>query len=623
VVQEAVLLISVLEWLSSRPLVIAHCWAAKARPALTLDLSAISPEQGFVIQGDRAGDTAGRSVSSAGDINNDGFADVIVGAPYADGGGTDSGESYVVFGSAGGFGAPDASGRSVLDLTTLSASDGSVLFGDAAGDLFGISRTSGGDINGDGFDDFIIGAPLGDDGGRDAGEAYVLFGGPEFALSGDSGRHVIDATTISAEQGFVIQGAEIGDQAGSNVSSAGDVNGDGFDDLIVGARFSDDGGTNAGASYVLFGSEGGFGKVDTSGRRIVDLGALPAEQGFVIRGDTAGDEFGRSVSDADDVNGDGFDDIIIGAYQGDDGGSAAGEAYVLFGSPSGFGTPGGSDENVVDLSTLSEEQGFVIQGDAAGDETGGVVSGAGDVNGDGYNDLIVGARYGDDAGTDAGEAYVIFGTDRGFGVADATGRQVVDLTCLAPSEGFIVQGAAPGDSAGWSVSSAGDVNGDGFDDLIVGARFADGGGNDAGTVYVLFGSSSRFGERDSAGRKVIDLADLGAGQGFIIQGDASGDNLGRGVSEAGDVNDDGFDDLIVGAPYGDDGGTNTGEAYVVFGQPTPVRDRIAGILEWFAGAAHTDEPATHAVGSESLPGWLKTGISGQIMSNDAADLFLV
>ena len=117
---------------------------------------------------------------------------------------------------------------------------------------------------------------------------------------------------------------------------------------------------------------------------------------------------------------------------------------------------------VIDLTTLSSAEGFIIQGDAAGDEAGYSVSSAGDVNGDGFDDLIVGAPYGDDGRVSAGEAYVVFGSNIGFGTTDGTGRQVLDLTTLSPAEGFIIQGDVAGDQAGYSVSSAGDVNGDGF-----------------------------------------------------------------------------------------------------------------------------------------------------------------
>ena len=119
---------------------------------------------------------------------------------------------------------------------------------------------------------------------------------------------------------------------------------------------------------------------------------------------------------------------------------------------------------------LSATDGFFIKGDYLSDFLGGSVSSAGDINGDGFDDLIVGAPLGDDAGYNAGEAYVIFGRTSGFGttVGDDE-RQVIDLTGLSAAEGFIIQGHRIGDNAGRSVSSAGDINGDGFDDLMVGA----------------------------------------------------------------------------------------------------------------------------------------------------------
>ncbi len=483
-----------------------------------IDLSSLGATEGFVIQGDTAGDLAGISVSSAGDINGDGFDDVIVGADQGDDGGPGAGEAYVVFGKASGFG--------TVDLTNLASSDGFIIQGAERDVEAGQSVASLGDVNGDGFADIIVGAAGGANKGDFPGNAHVIFGKA-------SGFSTIDLANLSATDGFTISGDAITDRFGSAVSSAGDVNGDGFDDIIVGASGGDDGGYNAGEAYVIFGRASGFDNVDLSN--------LSSADGFIIQGDAANDAAGRSVSSAGDVNGDGFDDVIVGAVGGDDGGNYAGEAYVVFGKASGFGT--------IDLSSLAPADGFIIQGDAAVDLLGQSVSSAGDVNGDGFDDLIVGAYGGDDGGSGAGEAYVVFGKASGFGT--------VDLSSLAPADGFIIQGDMAWDSAGSSVSSAGDVNGDGFDDLIVGAPSGDDGGSGAGEAYVVFGKASGF--------STIDLSNLAPADGFIIQGDEAGDRAGASVSSAGDLNGDGFDDLIVGAPNGADGGSFAGEAYVVFG----------------------------------------------------------
>jgi hypothetical protein len=190
---------------------------------------------------------------------------------------------------------------------------------------------------------------------------------------------------------------------------------------------------------------------------------------------------------------------------------------------------------VLDLTNLSPTDGFIVQGDAVGDQAGRSVSSAGDVNGDGFADLIVGAPCGDDGGGYAGEAYVVFGKASGFGTVDGTGRAVLDLTTLSPADGFIVQGDTEGDQAGRSVSAAGDVNGDGFADLIVGARLGDDGGNDAGEAYVLyggaFGSSSAPVTTVGTGSAEILIGGLGddtltgGGGADSIRGGAGGDTL--------------------------------------------------------------------------------------------------
>ncbi|WP_295528562.1 integrin alpha, partial [Novosphingobium sp. Chol11] len=428
----------------------------------------------------------------------------------------------------------------VIDLTGLTAKQGFIIEGDVAGDQASYSVSSAGDINGDGFADLIVGASGGDNGGTNAGEAYVIFG------KAGATRTNIDFTSLAASDGFIIQGDVAFDAAGFSVSSAGDINDDGFADLIVGAARGDDGGNSAGEAYVIFGKAGAT-------RANIDLTSLAASDGFIIQGDDAGDLAGRSVSSAGDINGDGFAELIVSAPYGDNGDTDAGEAYVIF-------AKAGATRANIDLTTLAASDGFIIQGDVTRDYTGASVSSAGDINGDGFADLIVGAANGDNGGYNAGEAYVIFGK------AGAT-RTNIDLTSLAASDGFIIQGDVDYDRAGASVSSAGDINGDGFADLVVGAPGGDNGGYSAGEAYVIFGKAG-------ATRANIDLTSLAANDGFIIQGDAAYDVAGQSVSSAGDINGDGFADLIVSAPYRDNGGANAGEAYVIFGKAGATRANI-------------------------------------------------
>jgi hypothetical protein len=522
---------------------------ADQRLPRVIDLSSVDVATGFIIQGDASGDWAGYGAASAGDVNGDGFDDLVIGAPHGSDGDFRAGEAYIVFGKADGF--------STVDLSNL-GSQGFIIQGDAASDYAGWSVASAGDVNGDGFDDLIVGATHGDDGGYGAGEAYVIFGkAGGFGTVDGTGRAVIDLTTLAVADGFIIQGDAAGDRAGISVGSAGDVNGDGFDDLIVGANAGDDGGYDAGEAYIVFGKAESCGTVDGSGRAVIDLTTLAPADGFIVQGDAEADNTGLSAASAGDVNGDGFDDVIVG--------STTNEAYVIFGRAGGFGTVDGTGRAVIDLTTLAVADGFIIQGDDPNDDAGFSVASAGDVNGDGLDDLIVGAPGGDDGGDYAGEAYVVFGKAGGFATLESTGRAVIDLTMLAPADGFIIQGDKIGDEAGHSVASAGDVNGDGFDDLIVGAPFIDYAGSYAGKAYVVFGKAEGFGTVDATGRAVVDLTLLDVANGFVIQGDTAGDQAGVRVASAGDVNGDGFDDVIVGAFLGDDGGKDAGEAYVIFG----------------------------------------------------------
>ena len=306
---------------------------------------------------------------------------------------------------------------------------------------------------------------------------------------------------------------------------------------------------NAGETYVVYGGAGTEG--------VFELSALNGMNGFTLTGIDPGDLSGRSVSSAGDVNGDGYDDLIIGAYRADLKGEGSGETYVVYGGAST------TDANrALDLSALDGTNGFTLNGIDANDQSGISVSSAGDVNGDGYDDLIIGANMADPNGARSGATYVVYGG------ASAPGAEgVLDLSlpgALGGTDGFTVTGIDPGDLSGASVSSAGDVNGDGYDDLIIGTPGADANGKaDMGEAHVVYGGASAPGTDG-----VLDLSALDGTNGFTLTGIDADDQSGRSVSSAGDVNGDGYDDLIIGAYGADPNGVDSGETYVVYGGAT-------------------------------------------------------
>ena len=361
----------------------------------------------------------------------------------------------------------------LIPLSSLDGSNGFILNGIDLGDFSGISVSSAGDVNGDGYDDLIIGAREADPNGVfNAGETYVVYGGA-------SAPGMLDLSDLDGTNGFILTGIDESDWSGFSVSSAGDVNGDGYDDLIIGARFaSPNGDSYAGETYVVY---GGASAPGTGGR--FNLSDLDGSNGFILTGIDARDYSGRSVSSAGDVNGDGYDDLIIGALGADpNGDSRAGETYVVYGGANAPGTGG-----VLDLSDLDGTNGFILTGIDARDYSGWSVSSAGDVNGDGYDDLIIGADRADPNGdSEAGETYIVYGG------ASAPGTDgVLDLGALDGTNGFILIGIDAGDQSGSSVSSAGDVNGDDYDDLIIGASGGGPNGNiRAGETYILYGGAT-------------------------------------------------------------------------------------------------------------------------------------
>ena len=411
---------------------------------------------GFRIDGARTHDRSGNSVSSAGDVNNDDIDDLIIGTPYADPNGYSSGSTYIIYGKKGDF-------ERNIDLSDLINSDGSRIgiriSGERAGDWSGHSVTSG-DINGDDVNDIIIGARnTSSNGNLRNGSTYVVFG-DENGLNTDIELSAIARGNGSA--GFRINGEGAFDSSGFSVSS-GDVNDDGYDDLIIGAQEAAPNGDRSGSTYVVFGKRSGFNET-------MNLSELNGDNGFRLDGERAFDFSGTSVASAGDFNGDGYDDIIIGAPSAVPNGYRSGATYVVFGKAGGFN----ETINLSDIARGDGSVGFRLDGEDVSGRSGLSIASAGDFNGDGYDDIVIGANGTNPNGYRSGSTYVVFGKAGGF-------KGTMQLSELDGGDGFRLDGESAYDRSGYFVSSVGDVNHDGYDDIIIRSN---------GEGYIIYGHAT-------------------------------------------------------------------------------------------------------------------------------------
>lgn len=440
-----------------------------------VDLNSLNGSNGFIVNGLERGDLFGASLSGAGDVNGDGVADLIVGAPsvvYQENNRrfAGAGASYVIFGRTTGF----------EPVVGLNGGGVFTIFSTQPLWNAGFAVGGAGDVNGDGVDDLIVGAYDADPAGNRAngGAGYVIFGRRNLVSDAGAAQHksfhnrildrvldrVVDEVedavrdgvsstirgglslnSINGQNGFAVAGLRSADDVGQAVAGAGDINGDGYADVLIAGKTS---ATSQGSkAFVVYGGASGFSPV-------LRTDQLNGTNGFVIgdSGDTVGNAM--ALSGVGDFNGDGFDDIVLGDASaiGAPGstGTSSGAAYLLFGRSSGFGP-------TLNLATLNGSNGGVVIDRArpAANLLGSSVSGAGDLNGDGLMDVVVGKPT-----TQAGQAIVIYGSRGAF-------SSVMDLNVLDGSNGLLIDGEGSPDRLGQWVSGAGDINGDGLDDLLV------------------------------------------------------------------------------------------------------------------------------------------------------------
>ncbi|MBP9095756.1 MAG: FG-GAP repeat protein, partial [Ignavibacteria bacterium] len=597
--------------------------------------TSINYSSSLTLTGTGAGDAFGSVVSSAGDVNGDGYSDVLVSAFLNDAGGVDAGRVYCYFGGA--------SMNNVVDVTFT---------GQAGSDEFGRGINSAGDVNGDGYSDIIIGAPNNDGGATNAGRVYIYYGGSSVDNTADK-----TITSIYANTNF-----------GYSVAGIGDVNGDAFDDVIVGIPQSNRTAANYGAADVYFGG--------------INMDIYPD---ILLNGNETNSGFGYSVSTAGDLNGDGYFDFLVGAPYNN--GNAIGKVFIYKNSLTGediadwkftsyendnsigvnvtsagdVNGDGFSDFMIRSEVSVSGGRVFLFMGGASPDNVpdaifnstninyGYSIANAGDVNGDGYSDIMIGdERY---TSSTFGRVCIYFGGINfdttadvringtleyaGFGRAVCSGGDInndgfSDVLIGAPAENdtgtvyvylgginmnnvfdYKLIGKEEYEKFGDPIASAGDLNNDGYSDLIIGATNNSQNGTLSGRVYIYFGGSDmdticdayfggravdRFGSALSGlgdingdgysdiivGAKTNSLVGQFAGRAliyfggikmdsnnvFIINGESTFNYFGQSVSTAGDINKDGYKDFIIGASQTDFNGINSGRAYIYFGGQT-------------------------------------------------------
>ncbi len=534
---------------------------------------------GKAIQGRHPGDHAGYSVAALGDVNADTTADLLVGAPDAEPGGlAGAGSAMLVFGER--ELQSNASAARVLEY-----------LGEEAGQATGLAVARGGDLNGDGRADFVIGAPYSDSNGADSGKVYVVFGhaGLDELAPGALNLADLAACLVPTLCGIVFEGAAADDLAGAAVSFGGDLNNDAKDDLLIGAPGASPGGrVGAGKVYVI------HGPLAATGTPIDLATAGSTTPGLVLHGEEPGDEAGAALSgwfDTGAGGSDGLDDLLIGAP-----GAAvldpwdspipdAGIVYAVRGGP--LNLAGEAAAGVIELSrTPTDVSGYIFLGTLQNARLGDSLTGAVDTDADGQLDIYIG-------GTDA-VWFISGGGPKTISGSSGAGQNTgVDIQRreLEPGDAIVDLGAVvytpglDGSPGRLAVGPGGDVNADGVEDVVIGAAGADSPGKtDAGKAYIVYGNPVR-------GPSVVLLSDVGVGEpGLVVEGRDPADGLGQSVGGGFDLNADGIDDALAGAPFADPLAVPVvdarGESYVI----SPVApDEVALLLLERAGSTATLE----------------------------------
>lgn len=461
------------------------------------NLANLNGRNGFAINGTSAG-SLGFSVSGAGDINGDGIPDMLFFGQDEN----NVNKAYVIFGN-------EKKWPSSIDVDSLNGSDGFVINALEGSDP--IVARGVGDVNNDGIDDILIGDAWAND---QVGRSYLIFG------SKNPWSPSFNITDLNGQNGFVLNGINTSDFSGSFISGLGDINGDHIADFLIGTGIRGiDNVTNQ--LYVVFGNKGPL-------PASFNLADLDGTNGFTINNANSKDEGSYAIGGVGDINGDGLNDIVIGNPSAN---NYTGQSFIIFGNqepwPAQF-----------DLADLDGNNGFIINGINEEDLSGYAVSGVGDVNKDGLDDILIAAWW----ANKYGQIYVLFGSK-------APWPRIMNLKDLNGFNGFAINGIPA--SGGYTINGAGDVNHDGYDDILIGAPWAN---KEIGQSFIVYGNLTF--------ERALNLTNLSEYSGFMLNGIILGDWSGDSVSPAGDFNNDGIDDFCIGASQANNA---AGQGYIVFG----------------------------------------------------------
>ncbi len=459
----------------------------------------------FSVFGDAGGDRLGQAISYAGDVTGDGTADFAVGSRWR---ALENGAVYVFAGSSTLSGSRAASGAEV----TI-AGNGSERFGfSVAGGTSMLGGISG-DFNNDGTDDLLVGAPNAIVEGTDVGAAYVFYGPLNTGLSSQDADVVFTGQVNQDPDNPSNHNAV---DTGYSVAFVGDVNNDGLPDIAIGDPSKKNSGSTNGEAYLIFGREDVYNdngdKVIGEWDGMISLNETSWRRTLgreILSDGTSREQMGAAMDAIGDVNGDGIADLAIGAYRWDVDEDSPnqnnGAVFVWYGGSRLYDleqllVSHNSDNNTADL---------VVVGENDLDQIGRSLSGAGDFNGDGTLDIVIGSEHAND---NAGLVMVVDGT--GSTLATFTGENIED-------------------AAGRWVSSIEDVSGDGRSEILIGAKLADANGVDSGAVYIMLGGTE--------GIHSVSTAEV------FLTGAAAGDETGINVTGMDDIDGDGFNELLIGS----------------------------------------------------------------------------